>query len=157
MAKYESEIKMVPQATAGQIYAVLSNPQTLQPLIDGAADNPLIRQKLEEAGQDPSQLEKLKDVILTADSITFPAPMVGQMSLDIIDREQDKCVKYNTQAPIEATLWIQMLPVSTGGAKIRLTLQAELNMMMKMMIGSKLEKGLNGFADMLAQLPYAMI
>ena len=30
-------------------------------------------------------------------------------------------------------------------------------MMMKMMIGKKLEKGIDNFADMLAQLPYQMM
>ena len=40
---------------------------------------------------------------------------------------------------------------------MRLTLKADLNMMMKMMIGSKLEKGLDKMADMLAGLPYQMM
>ncbi|MDD6027496.1 MAG: SRPBCC family protein, partial [Bacteroidales bacterium] len=62
-----------------------------------------------------------------------------------------------TDSPLQATLWIQMLPVSAGGAKIRCTLKAELNMMLKMMIGKKLEKGIDNFADMLAQLPYQMM
>lgn len=157
MAKYESEIKMIPHAAAEQVYAVLSNPSRLQPILDSAADNPMVKQKMEEAGQDPAQLEKLKEVVLTPDSISFPIPMLGTMTLDIIEREENKCVKFTTASPVEATLWMQMLPVSTGGSKIRLTLKAELNMMMKMMIGSKLEKGINGFADMLSQLPYQMM
>jgi hypothetical protein len=37
---------------------------------------------------------------------------------------------------------------------MRLTLKADLNMMMKMMIGKKLEEGIDKFADMLAMLPY---
>ena len=58
------------------------------------------------------------------------------------------------QSPVDANLWIQVLPVSTGGSKMRLTLKADLNMMMKMMIGKKLEEGIDKFADMLAMLPY---
>ena len=40
---------------------------------------------------------------------------------------------------------------------MRLTLKAELNMMMKMMIGSKLQKGIDNMAAVLAQLPYQMM
>ena len=154
MAKYESSIKQMI-APVEAVYRVLSNPESLQPLLDGAADNPMIREKLREAGQDESQLEKLKEVQLTPDSISFPAPMIGTLGLKIIEREENRCVKMVAEnSPIDATLWIQVLPVSTGGSKMRLTLKAELNVMMKMMIGSKLEKGVDGLADMLASLPY---
>ena len=154
MAKYESEVKMVPQATCEQIYQKLANLETFRPVLESAADNPVIKQKLQEAGQDPSQLDKLKDVQLTNDSVSIPAPMIGSLTLTIVDREENRCVKMETtDSPLQATLWIQMLPVSAGGAKIRCTLKAELNMIMKMLIGKKLEKVIDNFADMLAELP----
>jgi hypothetical protein len=37
---------------------------------------------------------------------------------------------------------------------MRLTLKADLNPMLKMMLGKKLEQGIEKFADMLAMLPY---
>lgn len=158
MAKYESEVKMIPQATAEQVYQKLSNLETFRPIIDNAANNPFIAEKMREAGQDPAQLEKLKEVELTSDQIIFPVPMLGTMELHIVEREENRCIKLQTGAsPIDGTLWIQMLPVSAGGSKMRVTLQAELNMMMKMMVGKKLEKGVDKMADMLAQLPYQMM
>ena len=84
--------------------------------------------------------------------------MIGKLTLQIIEREENKCVKFQAaDAPIDANLWIQVLPVSAGGSKMRVTLKAELNMMMKMMIGSKLEQGVDKMADMLATLPYQMM
>lgn len=158
MAKYESAIKMIPQATAEQVYRALGNLETFRPILENAANNPMVKQKLEEAGQDPAQLEKLKEVELTNDSIAFPVPMIGKLTLQIIDREENKCVKFQAaDAPIDANLWIQVLPVSAGGSKMKVTLKAELNMMMKMMIGSKLEQGVDKMADMLATLPYQMM
>lgn len=158
MAKYESEIKFIPQAQVEQVYQKLSNLETFRPILENAANNPMVAEKLREAGQDPSQLEKLKEVELTSDTIIFPVPMLGTMALEIVEREENRCVKMQTKAsPIDATLWIQVLPVSAGGSKMRLTLKADLNVMMKMMIGKKLEKGINQFADMLAQLPYQMM
>lgn len=155
MAKYESEVKMVPQATAEQVYTVLTNLDRLKPIFENAADNPIIRQKVEEAGQDPSLLEKIKEIEIDNDGITFPVPMLGKMCLQIEETEEHRCVKYKVLGiPIDANIWVQMLPVSAGGSKIRITLKAELNMMMKMMVGSKLKDGVNGVAEMLSQLPY---
>lgn len=158
MAKYESEVKFIPQATVDVVYQKLANLETFRPILENAANNPMVAEKMREAGQDPAQLEKLKEVEMTNDSIIFPVPMIGTMALEIVDREVNRCVKLQTKAsPIDATLWIQVLPVSAGGSKMRLTLKSDLNMMMKMMIGKKLEKGINQFADMLAQLPYQMM
>lgn len=158
MAKYESEVKFIPQATVEVVYQKLANLETFRPILENAANNPMVAEKMREAGQDPAQLEKLKEVEMTNDSIIFPVPMIGTMALEIVDREVNRCVKLQTKAsPIDATLWIQVLPVSAGGSKMRLTLKSDLNMMMKMMIGKKLEKGINQFADMLAQLPYQMM
>ena len=40
---------------------------------------------------------------------------------------------------------------------MRITLKADLNPMIKMMVGSKLEKGIDDFAKMLSQIPYNFI
>ena len=154
MSKYESQIKML-NAPVERVYATLSNLENFRPILENAANNPMVAEKMKEAGQDPSQLEKLKEVELSADRIAIPAPMIGTIALSIIEREENKCIKFATeQSPVDANLWIQVLPVSTGGSKMRLTLKADLNMMMKMMIGKKLEEGIDKFADMLAMLPY---
>lgn len=154
MAKYESQIKYI-YAPVESVYRTLSNLENFRPLLENAADNPMVKQKMEEAGQDPSQLDKLKDVQLTNDRISIPAPMIGEIALAIIEREENKTIKFQTeQSPIEANLWIQVLPTAEG-TKMRLTLKADLNPMVKMMIGNKLEEGIDKFADMLAMLPYA--
>lgn len=164
MAKYESQIKMIA-APVETVYSVLSNLENLRPIIDASKDNPAVAEKIREAGQDPSLLEKLKDVELTADRVAVPVPMMGTLAMNIIEREENKCIKFGTeQMPVDANLWIQVLPTSelltpmgTPGCKLRLTLKAELNMMMKMMLGNKLEKGVDGFADLLAKLPYGIM
>ena len=175
MAQYESQVKYIA-APVEAVYSKLSNLENLRPILDNAQTNPAVREQIEKAGQDPSQLEKLKDVELTVDTISVPAPMVGTIALSIIEREDPAVtggkgtIKFETsQSPVQANLWIQLLPssevmsavgsASAGvgdgrGTKIRLTLKADLNPMVKMMLGSKLEKGIDKFADMLAMLPY---
>ena len=157
MAKYESSVKQV-NAPVERVYAVLSDMERLRPMIELAQNNEMLKEKLREAGQDPAQLEKLKDMNWTSDRISFPAPMVGEIALAIVEREQDRCVKFQTEkSPIEANLWIQVLPVTSTTSKMRVTIKADLNPMIKMMVGSKLEKGIDQFADMLCMLPYNFI
>lgn len=165
MAKYESQIKMIA-SPVDMVYAKLSNLENLRPIIENAQDNEALRQKLQDAGQDPSHLDQLKDVELTSDRIAVPAGMLGTLALRIIEREENKTIKFETeQSPIQANMWIQVLPTSevsayaadgtvVQGTKLRLTLKADLNPMVKMMIGSKLESGIDQFAGMLAMLPY---
>ena len=161
MTKYESDVKQIA-ATVEQVYQKLSNLENLRPILENAQDNEALKARIEAAGQDSSHLEKLKDVRLTADSIAIPAPMVGEIALRIIEREENKTVKFETeQSPIQANMWIQVLPTSEVTTaegqqvtKMRLTLKADLNPMVKMMVGSKLQDGINKFADMLAMLNY---
>ena len=157
MAKYESSVKQV-NAPVERVYSVISDLERLRPVIEMAQNNEMIKEKLREAGQDPAQLEKLKDMNLTSDRVSFPAPMVGEVAVAIIEREENKCVKFETEkSPIDANLWIQVLPVTDTTSKMRVTLKADLNPMMKMILGSTLEKGIDQFADMLCMLPYNFI
>ncbi|MBQ3804442.1 MAG: SRPBCC family protein [Prevotella sp.] len=155
MTTYESKVKHIT-CPVGLVYEKLSNLENLRPLIDGAENSDVLRQQIEAAGQDASLLDNLKDVRLTADSIAIPAPMIGELSLRIIDREPEKCVKFETeQSPVKANMWIQVLPDKdengeATATKMRLTLKADLNPMIKMMLGSKLQDGIEKFADMLA-------
>ena len=157
MAKYESSVKQV-NAPVERVYSVISDLERLRPVIEMAQNNEMIKEKLREAGQDPAQLEKLKDMNLTSDRVSFPAPMVGEVAVAIIEREENKCVNFETEkSPIDANLWIQVLPVTDTTSKMRVKLKADLNPMMKMILGSKLEKGIDQFADRLCMLPYNFI
>ena len=155
MAKYESNIKQI-NAPVQSVYATLCNLENLRPIVERARDNEELKAKIKEAGQDPTAIEMLGKVTLTPDRITLPSPMMGDMSLAIVEREENKCIKFHTeQSPVDANLWIQVLPVTDTTSKMRLTLKADLNPMVKMMIGSKIEQGLEQFAEMLARIPYA--
>ncbi len=53
--------------------------------------------------------------------------------------------------PIDFSFWIQLQSVAPYDTRFRLVLHAELNMMMKMMIGGKLKDGLDQIAEGIAQ------
>ena len=75
------------------------------------------------------------------------------VALRIDEKVENKHVKITGDGgtvPMDFSFWIQLHQVSEGDTRIRLVLHAELNMMMRMMIGNKLQKGLDqaveGFA-----------
>lgn len=151
--KESSSIKNI-YAPVERVYATLSNLENLRPLIERAQNDEALRERMRQAGQD-NALDQLKDVEITADSIAIPAPMFGTISMRIIEREEGKCIKFETeQSPIKANLWIQTLPVSTNESKMKLTIDADIPFMLKAMVGSKLRDGIEKVADALAMINY---
>ena len=53
--------------------------------------------------------------------------------------------------PIDFAFWVQLHKVSESDTRLRLVLHVELNMMMKMMIGSKLQGAVDQIAEGIAK------
>lgn len=90
------------------------------------------------------------------DSCKFNITGMGLAEIRVVNREPHKTIKVESSGglPMSFTFWIQLLPVSSFQTKIRLTLHADLSMMIKMMVGNKLEEGINQLAETLSTLPY---
>ncbi|MCF0194348.1 MAG: hypothetical protein HUK00_04110 [Bacteroidaceae bacterium] len=164
MADYESEVKHSPYNN-DTVYAKLSDLGTFDDLrlkLDqpGAVD--MLMAQVPEDQRDPEKVQKALDgvrkLIITSDTLTFPGSPIGDITLAVVERESPKCIKFELQdAPLKANMWVQLLPATDGGTRMKLTVRADLNFMMKAMIGSKLQKGVDGLAQMLSQLPYGMM
>ncbi len=74
------------------------------------------------------------------------------VALQIVEREEDKLVKFTGSIPFNFTLWMQLHEVAPDDTRMRLVLHAELNMMMKMMIGKKLSEGIDQAAEQIANM-----
>lgn len=151
--KESSSVKNI-SAPVERVYATLSNLENLRPLIERAQNDEGLREKMRQAEQE-NALEQLKDIEITADSIAIPTPMFGTISMCIIEREEGKCIKFETQqSPVKANLWIQTLPVSSDQSKMKLTIDADIPFMLKAMVGGKLKDGVEKIADALAMINY---
>jgi carbon monoxide dehydrogenase subunit G len=53
-------------------------------------------------------------------------------------------------SPFEFVFWVQLVNAGENDTRMRLTLHANLNLMMKMMLGKKLEQAMNQIADQIA-------
>ena len=68
------------------------------------------------------------------------------VALRIEEKVENKHIKITGDGgtvPMDFSFWIQLHQVSEGDTRIRLVLHADLNMMMRMMIGKKLQEGLD--------------
>ena len=69
----------------------------------------------------------------------------------MVEREPNKLIKITgEELPFDFFFWIQLKGMAPDDTRMLLTLHAELNMMMKMMIGGKLQKALDQIADQIA-------
>jgi carbon monoxide dehydrogenase subunit G len=99
---------------------------------------------------------KITDFESDRDSCKFNITGFGIAEIKIVGREPYKTIKVESSGnlPMNLTFWIQLLPVDSYKTKMRLTLHADLSMMVKMMIGNQFDQGINNLADKLANLPY---
>ena len=81
--------------------------------------------------------------------------LAQKITIAIVDRIENDTVKFGAEGiPMDANFWIQLKELAPNDTRIKLTVKAEIPMMFKMMIGKKLQDGLDQAADMLAQFPY---
>jgi hypothetical protein len=99
--------------------------------------------------------DKLQDFQFDSDSVQVSVAPVGTIKLRIIEREENKCVKFETeQSPLPFNLWIQVLPVSETESKMKITVKADIPFMLKGMVSGPLQDGVEKIADALSQIPY---
>ena len=136
MSKFESSVKQIPYAQQ-RVYEKLSDLSNIEKVKDHLPE------------------DKAQDLEFTTDSISISVAPVGKIQLQIIEREEPKCIKFETeQSPVPFNLWIQMLPVTETSSKMKLTIKADLNPFIKGMVSKPLSEGLEKIADMLAAIQY---
>lgn len=158
MTKFESEIKQIhfPQAS---VYAKLSDLNNLRVIQERASD-PAFVEQIKASGQVPEdKLGQIQEAVaqlqFTEDTVTYPSSPLGAITLRIVERDELKCIKFAVEgAPVVANLWIQLLPTSPYECKMKCTIGAELNFLMKQMAKKPLQQGVEKLADMLAMIPY---
>lgn len=140
MKRFESQVKQIPYAQHS-VYSKVSDLSNLKEVTDRIPKD--------------SRQFKIDDMECTCDQVSCSIQPVGQVSLRIVSREPEKCVKMETvQSPVAMTVWIQIVPLDDNACKIKLTLDADLNIFMAKMVEKPLTEALEKLADMLAMIPY---
>lgn len=136
MSKYESSVKHIPYPQEN-VYRNISDLNNLARIRDRV----------------PS--DKIQDFSFDSDTVSVSVPPVGQITLRIVERDEPKCVKFETaESPMPFNLWIQILPVDENSSKMKVTVKADIPFMLKAMVSGPLQDGVEKVADALAQIPY---
>jgi hypothetical protein len=136
MTKFESSIKQIPYSVE-DVYRNISDLSNLE----------RVRDRIPE--------DKLNSFSFDQDSVSVNVAPVGDLKLRIIEREENKCVKFEgVQTPLPFNLWIQVLPVSETESKMKVTVQADIPFMLKGMVAGPLQDGVDKIADALSKVPY---
>jgi hypothetical protein len=148
--KYTSEVKTI-NFPVEKVYDRLSNLRNIEKLFDP--------ERISEAKKKiPNAPDiKFENFQATEDECSFDIKPIGKVGFNISEREPNKLVKLksNKGLPFDFNCWLQFLPVSEESCKVRLTLHAELNPMIKMMVNKHLEEGVNKIAEALTKIDFA--
>ncbi|MBQ6200119.1 MAG: SRPBCC family protein [Prevotella sp.] len=135
-SKFESSIKQVPYPQEA-VYRNISDLSNLEKVKDRVPE------------------DKIKDFSFDEDTVTLNVQPVGELKLRICEREEPKCVKFETvQSPVPFNVWIQVLPVDEQNSKMKVTVKAELNPFIKSMVEKPLQEAVEKIADALALVRY---
>jgi len=136
MTEYVSEIKTIPFSDE-RIFAMLSDLSNLERI------------------QDRIPREHIKELTFNNDSCSIDVSPIGKIDFQIVNREPYKTIKYETvNSPVPLILWIQLKQTDEQTTKMKMTVRAELNPLLKTMVSKPLQEGLEKFAEVLASLPY---
>ena len=124
MANFESSVKVIPYSQE-RVYAKLSDLSNLESVKD----------RLPE--------DKIQDLSFDSDTLSFSVSPIGQLTLQIVEREPCKCIKLaTTNSPLPFNMWIQL--VSTAEEECKL----------KAMVQKPLQDGLKKMVEMLSMINY---
>ncbi len=136
MSKFESSVRHI-QYSQQAVYNMLSDLGNIERVSDRIPK------------------DKLEGFSFDHDSIAMKAAPVGEIKLRIIEREEPKCIKFETeQSPVPFNLWIQIVAVDEATCKMKVTIKADLNPFIKGMVSKPLQEALEKIADTLEIIRY---
>ena len=129
MANFESSVKVIPYSQE-RVYAKLSDLSNLESVKD----------RLPE--------DKIQD-------LSFSVSPIGQLTLQIVEREPCKCIKLaTTNSPLPFNMWIQLVSTAEEECKLKVTIGMDINPFMKAMVQKPLQDGLEKMVEMLSMIQY---
>jgi carbon monoxide dehydrogenase subunit G len=136
MTEFVSDIKQIPCGEQ-KVFAVLSDLNNL------------------ERVKDRIPTHDIRDFEFDRDSVAFSVSPVGKIRFCIVEREPSKLIKFSAdKAPVDVNLWVQLKEAAPADTRMKLTVRADLNPIIRGMVAKPLQEGINKIADMLAAIPY---
>lgn len=98
--------------------------------------------------------DKVEDFKSDTDSCSFTIEKIGNFGMRIIDRDPTKTVKIanDESVPFQFNLWIQLKEIAEKDTRVKVTLKADLNPMLKMVAKKPLTQFVDTLVDRLEQI-----
>lgn len=118
-----------------------------------------LKDRFPEGSTGNTDMDKVKDKLQSLsfdhDSLSVSVAPVGQISMRIIERDEPKTIKFESDnSPLSFNFWIQILPVTETSSKMKLTIDADIPFFAKGMVSKPLQEGIEKIADALAMIPF---
>ena len=97
--------------------------------------------------------DKVSDIRSDADSVRFKPnfPGVGEMGVRIIEREPCKTIKVAADdSPVDFTAWLQLKKKDENSSYVRITVRADIPLLLRGVISKPLQEGVDKLAEALA-------
>ena len=100
--------------------------------------------------------DKVKEWEASAEQCKFTVDGIGKAGLKIIEKEPDKLIKISGDgtAGLEFYFWIQIKEIEENDTRIKLTIKADLNPMMKMVAAKPLKSFVNLMIDKIEEYTF---
>lgn len=153
ITKIASEIFKI-ESPIRDVYCILSDFNRIGKLFEMAK-----QMGMANSAQLEKMSEKIEDIRFGADACYVTLKGVGEVVVKIVEKEDPKLIKLGGEGalPFEFNVWIQLLENGPYDTRLKITFQGELNMMLKMLLKGKLEKGINQLAEGLTRIPYGLL
>ncbi|MDR3267828.1 MAG: SRPBCC family protein [Tannerella sp.] len=136
MTEYTSEIKTIPYSDKS-VFALLSDLSNLERIKDRIPQ------------------EMIRNFSFSSDRCSFELSPAGMIEFQIVNREPNKVIKFETtNSPVPLLLWIQLKQENESVTKMKITVRAELNPFLKPMVSKPLQEAVDKISAAIATFPY---
>lgn len=100
--------------------------------------------------------DKVKNWQATEDQCHFAVEGIGESGLRIIEKEPFSLIKITGEegSKFDFFFWIQLKEAATNNTKIKLTIKADLNPMLKMIAAKPIQTFVDSLIDQLEKIPF---
>ena len=144
MATFSCKPVSLPYSAEG-VFHKLSDLTNLHTLLD----------KVPEDRIPQDQLQLLKQIELTPDSVTIPGGPVGAMTLRMTEKNEPTMIKMEAEnSPVPLTLFLRLEPTGQESCSADVEIDIQIPAMLKPMVSGPLQKMADQFGEMLKAIQF---
>ena len=136
MASFESKVKEIPYPQEA-VYRLISDLNNLERI------------------RDRIPTDKIQDFSYDSDSVTVNVPLVGTVSMRVVERTEPECVKFESvQSPMSFNLWVEVMPDDDNTSNVKVSVKADIPFMLAPLVSGPLQDGLDKVVEALSMIQY---